>query len=51
MWLHPLKYKGGGNSYGVCRGLDQGGKLFKIFRLLKIKNALSYMKQIIREIN
>ena len=23
--------KVGGNSYGVCRGLDQGGKLFKIF--------------------
>ena len=20
----------GGNSYGVCRGLDQGGKLFKL---------------------
>jgi hypothetical protein len=35
----------GGNSYGVCRGLDQGGKLFKIFRLRKIKNALGYMKQ------
>jgi len=37
--------KVGGNSYGVCRGLDQGGKLFKIFRLRKIKNALEYMKQ------
>ena len=22
--------KVGGNSYGVCRGLDQGGKLFKL---------------------
>ena len=39
MWLHPLKHKGGGNSYGVCRGLDQGGKLFKIFRLRKIKKC------------
>ena len=39
--------KDGGNSYGVCRGLDQGGKLFKIFRLQKIKNALIYMSNII----
>ena len=41
LWKHWV----GGNSYGVCRGLDQGGKLFKIFRLRKIKNALRYMKQ------
>ena len=29
--------KVGGNSYGVCRGLDQGGKLFKILDFERLK--------------
>jgi hypothetical protein len=30
MWLHPDLMQGGGNFYGVCHGLDQGGKFYKI---------------------
>ena len=36
---NPWNSRIGGNSYGVCRGLDQGGKLLK-YKLRKIKNAL-----------
>jgi len=28
MWLHPDLMQGGGNFYGVCHGLDQGGKFY-----------------------